>query len=659
MIVGVFLKNYKVYDGLKFIPLSNGTYFSALFGPNGVGKSSVLEALDTFFIDRDWNIYKGNTGYMNTPYIVPIFLIKKDELKKTGKQNQEYYNLIKKISDYTWALENLHGSSTEATSFISFKEELKTNIDIQQYFLFPLGIMHGVKSPYFGTFQRDENFLKIFGIKREQIDKQLDRTKVEDDAVSNYFSNNTNFLDYLKDNYYYAYIPTETNISEYTKLETRNMQMFMHKDVGEEISKAIGNKNLESINKQLKDFVEEISAKLENYTYKKPIGGKSNLTMQDLIDTIIIAFFSIRVLTTNKGNISIDQMSSGEKRKALIDVAFAFLDSQHQQNKKIILAIDEPEISLHISACFEQFEKLKNISKNNHQVLITTHWYGFLPIIYNGFGINIVRNEAERDTLIQYYDLSKYQEEIRLARNKQILPYDVKLKGKYDLIQSVISSLNSDIPYNYIFVEGSSDKIYLEYYLSEYIESKNLRIIPVGGAKEVISIVRNINLSITESDAIINGKVLGITDTDEQLVRVEDFRDSNNVKLKRLQFDKNEKDVKLINIDSNPVSPATDIEDSLDPILFLSILRSFITNEDKKYSFILDSESNEEAKCSYNVIDYTESQREKIRDFFKLEHNKRKVDFAYKYVSAKKDKAELNIVKEILRLFNWEKYETS
>ena len=51
MIIGIFLKNYKVYDGLKFIPLSNGSYFSALFGPNGVGKSSVLEALDTFFND--------------------------------------------------------------------------------------------------------------------------------------------------------------------------------------------------------------------------------------------------------------------------------------------------------------------------------------------------------------------------------------------------------------------------------------------------------------------------------------------------------------------------------------------------------------------------------------------------------------------------------
>ena len=77
------------------------------------------------------------------------------------------------------------------------------------------------------------------------------------------------------------------------------------------------------------------------------------------------------------------------------------------------------------------------------------------------------------------------------------------------------------------------------------------------------------------------------------------------------------------------------------------------TTDDKNYSFILDLELNTEAKCSYNVIDYTESQREKIREFFKSDNNKRKVDFANKYISTKIDKVELNIVKEILRLFNW------
>lgn len=653
MIVGLFLKNYKVYNGLKFIPLSNGTYFSALFGPNGVGKSTVLEALDTYFNEREWNINKSNTGYMNTPFIVPIFLLKKEELKKTGKQNSEFYELINKISDYIWKLENLHGSNPETTAFITFKNELKDIYDATDYFLFPLGIMYGNRTPYFGSFQRDDNFLSIFGIEKKQIENQTERTKLEDEEISNYFNGNSLFLDYVKEIFYYAYIPTETNIAEYTKLETKNMQMFMHKDVSTEIAKAISDEKLQSINEKLKGFVEEISTKLMNYTYKKPIGGKTYLTMQDLIDTIITAFFSIRVLTTKTNNISIDQMSSGEKRKALIDVAFAFLDGQNQQDKKIILAIDEPEISLHISACFEQFEKLKEISKNNHQILITTHWYGFLPIIYDGLGINITRNEDSRDSLIQYYDLSKYQEEIKQDRKKRILPYDVRLKGKYDLIQSVISSLSAEIPYNYIFVEGSSDKIYLDYYFKNRILQNNLRIIPVGGAKDVISIVKNIQLALTEIEEKVFGKVLGITDTDEQLIKIDEFKESDNVKLKRLQFDKTKKDITLINIDSNPVSPATDIEDTLEPKTFIKVIKDFIPIDDANYGFVYTKEENSKSKCSYSVYDYTERERDALRDFFKTDNNKRKTDFAKKYIMNSVDYSKLSLYKEIEKLFKW------
>lgn len=41
MIIGVFLKNYKVYDGMKFIPITFDEYFTAYFGQNGVGKSKM------------------------------------------------------------------------------------------------------------------------------------------------------------------------------------------------------------------------------------------------------------------------------------------------------------------------------------------------------------------------------------------------------------------------------------------------------------------------------------------------------------------------------------------------------------------------------------------------------------------------------------------
>ncbi|MDO5090335.1 MAG: hypothetical protein Q4D61_02205 [Cardiobacteriaceae bacterium] len=58
MIVGVFLQHFKIYHGVNFIPISNGSSFCGLLGNNGVGKSSVLEALDCFFHynQKTWNV---------------------------------------------------------------------------------------------------------------------------------------------------------------------------------------------------------------------------------------------------------------------------------------------------------------------------------------------------------------------------------------------------------------------------------------------------------------------------------------------------------------------------------------------------------------------------------------------------------------------------
>jgi AAA15 family ATPase/GTPase len=56
MLIGVLLRNYKSYKGINFIPISNGSGFSAFIGKNGVGKSSILESLDNFFNGGSWNV---------------------------------------------------------------------------------------------------------------------------------------------------------------------------------------------------------------------------------------------------------------------------------------------------------------------------------------------------------------------------------------------------------------------------------------------------------------------------------------------------------------------------------------------------------------------------------------------------------------------------
>lgn len=80
MIIGIFLKYFKTYKGINFIPLADDSNFCGLLGVNGVGKSSILEALDCFFNNKQWNLNvatKKSGVSSTTPYIVPVFLVER------------------------------------------------------------------------------------------------------------------------------------------------------------------------------------------------------------------------------------------------------------------------------------------------------------------------------------------------------------------------------------------------------------------------------------------------------------------------------------------------------------------------------------------------------------------------------------------------------
>lgn len=82
MIFGLLFRNYKCYSGINYIPVSEGHLFSAYIGENGVGKSSILEALDTFFNGAAWNVNNdavSNGLSTRKPFICPIFLLEKSK----------------------------------------------------------------------------------------------------------------------------------------------------------------------------------------------------------------------------------------------------------------------------------------------------------------------------------------------------------------------------------------------------------------------------------------------------------------------------------------------------------------------------------------------------------------------------------------------------
>ncbi|UOQ72877.1 AAA family ATPase [Hymenobacter cellulosilyticus] len=376
MIVALHLRHFKIYKGIHFIPLSNGEKFCSLIGENGTGKSSILESIDFIINKRDvkeWPINndakaKGGIKGSNSPFITPTFLIKKDTLRQSTIEDAKHFKTAQRISKQLWD-STIKSTSKTSDGFNEYRNSLASRYSKDDYLLVMIGKRANEPGIYFGPIHYELGFFNSEGKHNEvELQKSFD-----------------GFYEYIISHYAYLYIPVETDAQMYTKLETQDMQKLMDKNIHKEIEKAITTKVLKGINIELNKFVEDIEATLESYQYKGK--SKNSLTMPDLISKIIEAYFSIKVLNKKANDsplVAVYDLSSGEKRKALIDVAYSFLVRNQERDKQIILAVDEPDASLHVSACYEQFSKLFELARLGHQIIITTHWYGYLPVISEG-----------------------------------------------------------------------------------------------------------------------------------------------------------------------------------------------------------------------------------------------------------------------------------
>ncbi|UOG75252.1 ATP-binding protein [Hymenobacter tibetensis] len=323
-------------------------------------------------------------------------------------------------------------------------------------------------------------------------------------------------------------------------------------------------------------------------------------------------------------------LSSGEKRKALIDVAYSFLVRSQERDKQIILAVDEPDASLHISACYEQFSRLFELVKLGHQIIITTHWYGYLPIISEGSATSMKKTSAN-EVDVNFFDLYNYREKITQDRKKinGILPYDISLKSHNDLVQSITYSLIGASTYNWLICEGISEKIYFEHIFSDKILDSNLKILPVGGYKEVKKIYESLISPMNDPDYSIKGTVYCLIDTDTEILKVE-VKSIKNLYFKRLL--NKQQETELVNIDSNASTPPTEIEDCLNPKIYFKTLQSFADKDEDIKNILATNEYNSQAKVSGDTLDLKPSQQKLLKGFFDKNMGMNKVLFAKQYV---------------------------
>ncbi|MGZ7459888.1 AAA family ATPase [Pseudomonas sp. Ma2-10] len=628
MIVGLFIRNFKTYQNINYIPLSKGKLFSAIVGENGAGKSSILEALNSFFNGSEWNYNHIVSNGFDTrePFICPVFLFEKGRVPASFKHDLA----LEAASEQVWGAKSQNFNSANKKIAVQFCEHrdhlILEGYDSSSHYLFPVGLLkRGVGSPsetYFSIFETHEDF---WG------DKFITLVgKPAGDSI----------LQLVQEAYNYVYLPSEIDFQSYTKIEGRTIQALLGRKLDSIVRTFINTKTINDINRDLTAFLNEIAVVLDGYEYKKPSKKQTLFNHSHFTEKVIEAFFDSKILTKIDGGNStpVNHLSSGEKRKALIDVARGFLLRAEQTGpQQVILGIDEPELSLHVSSCFEQFEKLREIAEANVQTIITTHWYGFMPIVSNGVAVYVSKSDLSR--AIPLIDLRCFRDDIKLLKEKTkgMLPSNIELKGMNDLVQSIIASVTG-ADYRWIICEGSSDKIYLEHYFSA--DDKRPYILPVGAAKNVKKMFNYIVMALEGNRDDINGRVLFLLDTDKDFEKFECTDGIENLRIRRLLNSSSEKKTTLVQTTSSTFFPPTEIEDTLDAKAFLDTLNFF--KKDELYELDFESFSEE-----FKVMDATlpsglalnlrDSDKEVLEKLFDISGFK--IKFALQY-------AELAVVEE-------------
>lgn len=619
MLIGVFLRNLKTYTGINYIPLTNGHSFCGLVGNNGIGKSSVLEAFDSLFNDKYWNynVVVKKSGLSTTkPHIVPVYLL------PVSQVSGENIETLKRISDFTWNIEEADIAPQNRVHFKSFQEQrsiLQDN-NTENTLLIPLGLSHdGVPS------------LSIFNTKKlvEVIHKERDqdKTQLQDDDLKLLLP----LHEELKGLFEYIYIPKDIDPENFTQLETKEIQSLMGETLNEIVEKCVPQIKIQDINSNLNKFIDSLSNILGEYSFRTTGERQVNLRKNDVYKLIIDAYFKIRKLHKKEGDhwLELNVLSSGEKQKAIIELAFQFLSNYRSKTDNLIIAIDEPESSLHMSACYDQFDRLFEISTLCSQLLFTTHWYGFIPTVENGY-VSVI-SKADGQHRCDLVNIENYRESIKqsIKESKGKLPYDIRLKSLNDFVQSIITSLLSDEPYNWLICEGSSEKIYFEAYFSDIKKDKKLRIIPVGGVTEIKRIYNNLQVAYEDFKKEIQGKVILISDTDAEIVSYPTKHELKNLICYRIVNDESKRQTVLVKIDSNQVSPKTEIEDALNGKIFFETLREFEETH-PELSNILNSINDPTEESAYFALDLSPSKQKLLENFF--DSNNNKFDFSKKYI---------------------------
>lgn len=522
---------------------------------------------------KEWSITSGQK--IDRAEISPVFLINRDD-------KVENYQHIDAISDAFWNYDftSVH-KDDYCKDFIQFRNSLKETINPKDHWLISVG-KNGLGEIQLSPFN-------------QQILNKTRRNGVSSVIVKKIIS-------YVFDKYRFVYIPVENKISDILSLQASEMQSLMDKSIMSEIKTLLDRKEytvgsakksvLGIVNEKLDDYIENINSDMNGAYVFKSKGGNSkrNIRPGDITDVIIKEFFSIRPLT--KDGKHIKDLSSGQQRLALIDVATTFLSTKNDKEKEIILAIDEPESSLEASLRFRSFMKLIDVSeKYNRQLFITTHWYGSLLSSANGTLHYIDSKPSTQQNMtpeIIQFPLNAVYE------HRGSFPQAVEMKSYFDLVSSMNALLKS-AENNWLICEGSEDALYLNAYLKNLLS--NVNIMPFNGCGNIRKLYKLLSASMSDNSELkyLKGKVFCLIDTDTRNLIIEnDYSPNTCLRFERIALADNAQSASTVSV-KNPNALQSEIEDILEPVIMWDTLNELARNDDKLSGLIALYSLNDKA----------------------------------------------------------------
>jgi putative ATP-dependent endonuclease of OLD family len=313
------VRRYRAFDAEVTVPLTD---FTVLVGPNNLGKSTILRALNVFF-----GSFQRKRMMTSSRYERPDrYDVEHDYPKKyEGRRGRRWPTRMVADIEFTEqerdSYEELHGHVLPANVTVAI-----------QYDVGEGGIIRVAPSS-----------------------QQLQNTE---DLIA--------FLSWFSENFRYVYIPATRNIVDFRR------SVFSEIVAGAIRSTRQSRRRVDALEKFYSDIRNSVQKVAETLSGQLR-GYLPNIeTLEFIIDELdLLRFVSVRDVEIDDGaKTSLSQ--KGDGFKSLFALSMLQFIAQQRYGANLIFGIEEPESHLHSSAIYSVKASLRELSRD-FQVLITTH----------------------------------------------------------------------------------------------------------------------------------------------------------------------------------------------------------------------------------------------------------------------------------------------